>query len=401
MESSDRSSAPRLPPLTPYPGLSGGEAIVRGLRITDAPASPQPATDSSSSEPTTAATAAAPEAAPAESSAEAPASSSSASAAQQQQQHQSAAIAPNATFAVDEVLVSDLLAALARQHQGLVAELTALSDVVSTEAMMGVCNLAEAAKTLEDTFRRIDLLHAKVAYLNAYVAQPLAAAVKNIHAPRDLKGKALSVLKSFSILKSAASKIGGGSKEEEAEAMWSRIPPFVLIGGPVGVSSTVPAGVHPSASSSASSSAAAAAQQAAALFADDDEKPTAPFGTPFGGTAAAFASAAPTVWTSQAPFTLGANLSLLQPLSAAAAASGAASSPPQQDADALSPPTKRNSGSSNFFKADYTAEGASANPSAAAAPPAPVIKTRPQEFRDEVVANSIFYFEQSTVNRHQ
>lgn len=151
----------------------------------------------------------------------------------------SSPISSNATIAVDAELIGAIFEGLARQHEQLVAQLTTLSDVITKDAVEGISDLIAAAEVLEDTFYRIDVLHAKVEYLNYFVVQPLSQAVKIIHKPKDLKGKAISVLKSFGFKSSS-------SDEAEAEAMWSRIPPFVIIGDP-------PA--HPTASSSHSSSA--------------------------------------------------------------------------------------------------------------------------------------------------
>lgn len=412
-EVNDHTSS--LAPLAPYPGLAGGEAVVYGLRIaspklirTDVdPKDKEEAIDSAKNV----------------------AEGNSASAAEHTKNkgtpHGSNSLdsalsgGPGAaTFEVDEALVSTLLEALGRQHRALIAELNSLSDVVSTEALMGVCNLAEAATTLEDLFRRIDLLHAKVEYLNSFVVQPLTASVKSIHAPRDLKGKALNVLKSFSLLKSAATKIGGSTDEEEAEAMWGRIPPFVLIGGPVGVSASAPIG-------SIVNGAVASGTH------DDDggsnntsgggkKKPNAPFGSPF--PAQGSPSSSPQGSPAAHPLTLAANLSLLQPLTSmarSAAVGGVRSTSAgvvtEGDGRAAPEPSSSSSVSKrSYFKKDYTAEaaspaGAGEGPSGSSSsaaeghhnvPSAAVASRNPQEFREEIVSNSVFYFDQSTANRY-
>ena len=82
--------------------------------------------------------------------------------------------------------------------------------------------MRKSAVVLEGIFARIDILDDLLVLISKVAVGPVAAAVKGVHAPRDIKGKATSVLRS----------LGFKSKSMEDDAtgaIWSRIPPTISV----------------------------------------------------------------------------------------------------------------------------------------------------------------------------
>eukprot|EP00758_Cryptobia_borreli_P001162 Tbor_TRINITY_DN1993_c0_g1::TRINITY_DN1993_c0_g1_i1::g.3470::m.3470 len=126
---------------------------------------------------------------------------------------------------IDHAGLEQCLSDVSLRHRQLVESVVELSEVVAKEVVSDVENLALTAQKLDSIFKKIDLLEEHVLNIISVVT-PIYAAVKDIHDPRDIRGKAVNLLKSIGFSK--GSKVLEGNRNS-ADAMWSRIPPFILM----------------------------------------------------------------------------------------------------------------------------------------------------------------------------